>query len=112
MDLTGGLLHLAMMDYFYETDRGEDVIGGLTDGIPIYSNVASGIANGNVTHDETDFSIPNLGVSLGFSRHYDSFNTVPTPAHPGPTAEWAKDGRSPIAIGSSRAPNRKIRRAR
>ena len=35
------------------------------------------IANGNVTHDETDLSVPNLGVPLTFSRHYDSFNTVP-----------------------------------
>ena len=34
-------------------------------------------ANGNVTHDETDISLPNLGMPLDFSRHYDSFNTVP-----------------------------------
>ena len=33
-------------------------------------------ANGNVTHDETDFTIPNLGAPLGMARHYDSFNTV------------------------------------
>ena len=37
-------------------------------------------ADGNVVHDETDISIPNLGVSLDFSRHYDSFNTEPSGA--------------------------------
>jgi len=35
------------------------------------------IANGDVSHDETDFSIPNLGAPLAFRRHYDSLNTVP-----------------------------------
>jgi RHS repeat-associated protein len=34
------------------------------------------IANGNVIHDETDISIPNLGVPLSFSRHYASNTTV------------------------------------
>src|SRR5208282_2207527 len=33
-------------------------------------------ANGDVTHDETDFSIPNLGTPLEMVRAYDSFNTV------------------------------------
>ena len=33
-------------------------------------------ANGDVVHQETDFSIPNLGVPLDFARQYDSFNTV------------------------------------
>ena len=32
------------------------------------------VANGNVTHQATDFSIPNLGFPLEFSRKYDSFN--------------------------------------
>ena len=30
-------------------------------------------ANGDVMHDETDFSIPNYGVELSFTRHYHSF---------------------------------------
>ena len=29
-----------------------------------------------MTHDETDFTIPNLGTPLGMARHYDSQNTV------------------------------------
>ena len=40
-----------------------------------------------MTHDETDISIPNLGVPLAFSRHYDSFNT----AGPGQAA-WSDRG--------------------
>jgi len=32
-------------------------------------------SNGEVMHDETDVSIPNLGVPLSFARHYHSFNT-------------------------------------
>lgn len=34
------------------------------------------VASGAVYHDETDFVIPNLGVPLSFSRHYDSSNTA------------------------------------
>jgi uncharacterized delta-60 repeat protein/RHS repeat-associated protein len=33
-------------------------------------------ANGDVSHEETDFSIPNLGTPLEMVRSYDSFNTV------------------------------------
>ena len=33
-------------------------------------------ANGDVTHSETDFSIPNLGAPLEMVRSYDSLNTV------------------------------------
>jgi RHS repeat-associated protein len=33
-------------------------------------------ANGDVTHDETDFTVPNLGAPLAMARHYDSSNTV------------------------------------
>ena len=34
------------------------------------------VANGNVYHEESDFSIPNLGVPLAFGRRYDSIHTV------------------------------------
>ena len=34
------------------------------------------MANGDVTHNETDISVPNLGVPLAFNRQYDSYNTV------------------------------------
>jgi RHS repeat-associated protein len=34
------------------------------------------IANGNVTHDETDFVLPAVGLALQFSRHYDSQGTT------------------------------------
>ena len=34
-------------------------------------------ANGDASHDETDFSIPNLGTPLEMVRSYDSFNTGP-----------------------------------
>ena len=44
-------------------------------------------ANGDLTHDETDFTIPNLGVPLAMARHYDSFNTVPSG-----TTQWSDRG--------------------
>ena len=34
------------------------------------------VSTGDVLHDETDISIPNLGSPLGMARHYDSINTV------------------------------------
>ena len=33
-------------------------------------------SNGDVTHTETDFTIPNLGTPLQMMRTYDSSNTV------------------------------------
>ena len=39
-----------------------------------YAGDPVNIANGNVKHDETDLLLPNLGVKLTFSRHYDSRN--------------------------------------
>jgi uncharacterized delta-60 repeat protein/RHS repeat-associated protein len=33
-------------------------------------------SNGGVIHDETDFSIPNLGTPLAMARHYHSFDTA------------------------------------
>ena len=50
-------------------------------------------ANGDVTHDETDFSIPNLGTPLEMVRPYDSFNTAAS-GRPGRTGAWATAGRS------------------
>ena len=37
------------------------------------------VATGSVLHDETDFSLPNLGVPLEFTRSYNSTNTGPNP---------------------------------
>jgi YD repeat-containing protein len=34
------------------------------------------IANGDVTHDETDINIPSVGIPLSFGRHYSSLDTV------------------------------------
>jgi RHS repeat-associated protein len=46
--------------------------------LPISGSVGDPIqvSNGNVVHDETDISIPNLGSPLGISRHYASNTTV------------------------------------
>ena len=47
-------------------------------GTPVSNEVGDPIEidNGNVTHDETDLSIPNLGTPLAFARHYASNTTV------------------------------------
>ena len=42
--LIGGLLQLAVMEYFNENDTGEAEIAGLTQAVPIYDIVASGVA--------------------------------------------------------------------
>src|SRR5206468_8803274 len=32
--------------------------------------------NGNLTYDETDITLPNFGVPVTFSRHYDSLSDL------------------------------------
>ncbi len=44
------------------------------------------VVNGTVTHDETDFVIPNLGVPLEFSRRYSSINAGPD------ATDWSQRG--------------------
>ena len=48
-DLIGGVLNLALVDYYQQVDHGNQVIGGLTGAIPIYNVVAMGIASSNAT---------------------------------------------------------------
>lgn len=47
------------------------------------------IANGNVSHEETDVQIPNIGFALGFSRYYNSTVTVDVGFGPGWTHTWS-----------------------
>lgn len=62
-------------------DTVSDVTSPVSTGDPI------DISNGSVSHAETDFSIPNLGQPLSFSRNYSSDNTV------GPTGTaWSDRG--------------------
>jgi RHS repeat-associated protein len=48
------------------------------------------IANGNVYHEETDVTIPNVGTPLAFNRRYDSIHTVSGLA--GTPAAWSDRG--------------------
>ena len=69
-----------------------DLLTGTTVGEPVNP------ANGDVTHDETDFSIPNLGTPLEMVRQYDSFNTSASGTRqPRQTGAWVMAGRSPTA---------------
>ena len=87
-----------------ETQYGGGSSGVFQHSYRLYSWLGSGtvgdpieISNGSVIHDETDMSIPNLGSPLEISRHYASDTTVGPGRPPGPTAAWAKAGRSPTA---------------
>ena len=46
-------------------------------------------ANGDVMYDQTDCTIPNLGVSLSVARHYHSFNTEQTWSDRGMGDGWS-----------------------
>ncbi len=37
-----------------------------------YAGDPVNVGNGVLTHDETDFALPNIGPDLGFARHYDT----------------------------------------
>jgi YD repeat-containing protein len=63
------------------------------------------VANGNVTRDETDLTLPGVGMSLAFSRHYDSQSAADSgmgigwtysysdflTAHPDGSIDWRND---------------------
>ncbi len=55
----------------------------------LYGSDPINTANGEVMHNETDVSIPNLGVPLTFARSYHSFNTQQTWADRGMGAGWS-----------------------
>ena len=76
-----------------------DTINSSTVGDPVNP------ANGDLTNDETDFSIPNLGTPLEMVRSYDSINTQATAGAESsiPTAAWATAGRSATATRSPSA---------
>jgi len=59
-DLIGGLLYLALVDYYQQTDQGKQVVGGLTEAIPIYNQVASGLTTSNSTITQTQN--PNVQI--------------------------------------------------
>lgn len=72
-DQTGGLLHLAVMKWFYDTDRGEDIIDGLTGAAGVYNSVASGITTAHTTVDYyPDLQVPYVpnGVGIDVANNY------------------------------------------
>ena len=51
--LTGGLLNLAMIDFYLNCDQDDAEIGGLTGALPVHSVIACGIATANSTVQDT-----------------------------------------------------------
>ena len=47
------------------------------------------VATGGVTHDETDLTFPEIGVSLNFARHYDSTQATGTDTDRGMGTGWS-----------------------
>jgi len=91
-DLVGGLLQLTLLNYFGESDRGEEVVCGLTGAVPVYNTVASGLATATTTLQATpdlDLQIPYLPVSMGLDVPSNDWSSLSIDA--GTSGDVARD---------------------
>ncbi len=72
-DQIGGTLHLAIMKWFHDTDKGEDIINGLTHAAGVYNSVASGITAAETTVNyfpELQISYVPEGLNIDVANNY------------------------------------------